>query len=536
MYLNYMISWNENKQLLWDIINEILKEKQIKLDINLVNRNFIYILNRFFSIKHTFPNYETMNKKILFEINKFIKFELKKQRENETKKRKQESETPQETSQLPYNEIQTNNIKQNNQMLQSFQPNIQNKTIYKREDILNERKNKLEDMFNRLKNEYNKETIQKPKDIDFTDKPKNENDKNIDELLNEQMKQREYDMNYYVKKEKKKQYINKNNTNHNIKKDGKEEQQYNQDEDNEERKEKRVRFQIQEEKENDNIIHSIEDYNNSGYTLLPTTLPTTETNIQQTTITKPTATPNIIKQNLSQENINICLTYNFTLNKISIPSTLIERSIEPQQKEIYSIYENEILYMNIINNSSKINHIIECIKIYDTRERFHFLLEHSFTFKRENEYIIQLLDREKKQIKYKNKMDENIEILQDNIFLNDGTLLQNYCMLYLKETENDNENENEFIKKYNNEINNKNRNRRNINIQELSIQDMIIPILHKGYYNKNINQLQIQTEREEVTTKQFKKDINTFLIERKYYDIIKDKLDLLRVHNIMYLY
>jgi hypothetical protein len=159
-----MSNWEENFELIWNIIEELIEEENITNQKNIVYNEFNILMNEIYKKRYSYASNNIMNKEILSMMNDIIT----NIKINLTKKKKK----------VKIEEIY----------------NKEKEIPITNDEIRNERNKEIQSEYELRQRELNNMLELKPPDeIDFSDKVEDDN-KNIDNLMEEELKKRSYEL------------------------------------------------------------------------------------------------------------------------------------------------------------------------------------------------------------------------------------------------------------------------------------------------------------------------------------------------------
>jgi hypothetical protein len=176
--MNTNNSWKSNIMILENIIDETIEDEKLNDYKNEIKTNMNSLFQYYTNKRLDYNSYDDINKEILENITNLI-VNLK-----EEKERKKEENS--------INKLHKNILVDNNLFNQSKY--IEQNTIkYKKDDLIEERVNEFNNKLDFIRNDFNiHNQIKAPQVIDFSDKESTTN-KNIDSLMEEEIKKRQYD-------------------------------------------------------------------------------------------------------------------------------------------------------------------------------------------------------------------------------------------------------------------------------------------------------------------------------------------------------
>jgi hypothetical protein len=176
--MNTNNSWKSNISILENIINESIDDEKLHDYRYEITENMNNLFQYYTTKRLDYNSYDEINKEILENITNLI-VNLK-----EEKKRKKEDNS--------INKLHKNILVNNNTFNQPKNIDL-NPIKYKKDDLLEERINEFNNKLQYIRNDFiNHNQIKAPEVIDFSDKETLIN-KNIDALMEEEMKKRQYD-------------------------------------------------------------------------------------------------------------------------------------------------------------------------------------------------------------------------------------------------------------------------------------------------------------------------------------------------------
>jgi hypothetical protein len=190
-------NWEDNKELLWSIVSDIIKETQLEFYKKEIINEFNILLDNYYHKRYSYAGFIEMNKEFLDNFHKFIEYIENYKRQHEAKKR---------SNQFPINE-NSSHIINNRQLMQNNKLQIDGKQQNKInnfntntnldhtiEQLKLQRMELTQKKFNDLKVNLNT-YINKPspKEINFTDNLE-ENNQEIEDLLKKELEKRRLDM------------------------------------------------------------------------------------------------------------------------------------------------------------------------------------------------------------------------------------------------------------------------------------------------------------------------------------------------------
>lgn len=180
--------WSQNKQLVYNVLYELIMEENLIQHRETILQYFDQVMAQAFKKQFQYKNYEQLNIEVLEHMNQYLEniiVEQQKQLQYQQQIRKQQEQQQhqQNKQQQPYMTGSMDGMDRMNAM------------GFTREDIHQQRNMKISNEFERKKQEFEGALeLKKPQDIDFRDTPQ-EDGRNIDELMEEEIKKRNSQLN-----------------------------------------------------------------------------------------------------------------------------------------------------------------------------------------------------------------------------------------------------------------------------------------------------------------------------------------------------
>jgi hypothetical protein len=187
-------SWNENKQMLWNVISDLLMEQNAKHIEDQIYSNFNEITDVYFNKRFEYPM-DDLNRAMLSDINN-VMTNIKNQNAQQSVSSMVTTLPNSGNNRHHRHPIQDQRNFNNNSNHQPLHPQSQNTRAYTHEQIRQQRVDIANERYEKAKSDFDAMSNRKvPGAIDFSDKEvKDEGKADIDALMAEEMESRKYDM------------------------------------------------------------------------------------------------------------------------------------------------------------------------------------------------------------------------------------------------------------------------------------------------------------------------------------------------------
>lgn len=183
--------WNDNKQLLYNVLDELIQEENLYDIKQNVYSFFESELHKCYKNQLNYKSYNEMNKELMFYINKYINF-IQQQREIERNREKQQKTKSSSQIEEIYSSPSLNSY-ESNQLNNTNQINQYNSSPITKEEIQKQRNDLMISEYEKRKKEFEESVkLKPPQDIDFSDKTELP-ERSIDELYEEELNRRNYE-------------------------------------------------------------------------------------------------------------------------------------------------------------------------------------------------------------------------------------------------------------------------------------------------------------------------------------------------------